>query len=584
MHSIIMDITGYSWDFGGRPGLESNGMGLPVLLGGIDGTTVTERSYEPGVGTVFIQERLAQSAAWHVARHDLDPDRSGDALMLKYVTLDDTPTRNPKAFEDQIRSLYLQATGYPLAEEAAEVRFSTLWRRPPVEGSSEAAWAGVISAVLRTSRPDLLRPRSPSCPEALRTLQPACAACHAGTCSPTQQRQVPSPSRLVTADALARGERVHLLLRKRKLGHHVRVRSPPRQQPDRHGHGDPPAPSATSPAGGEDRPNVMRYFSAGPADGVVNGMDAHTVGHDSGRMMTMTGTSARTTRTGRRSSPLPLATTASPRGVQRPEHGGHLSGSVVRAGGGTLDLIDGSIVGASDAQPQAGHPIRQDRCLRLRAGIPVRGQQGRAQGTGRERSAALLDNLDRAMEIEGRRFEAGLDDLGNSLLDQAVKASELMRLGLSRTAMISIPGAWDCHGGVEVNAPQFESFFGALDALMDHLAITPGQSTRWLIDEVVVVALSEFGRTPLWNGAGGKDHWPFTSALVAGSGVRGGRTYGGTDDGLIGLKTDFRSGSPSDTGDMLGTENLGVALLKLGGVDPGRFLPGIQSFDAILRG
>jgi hypothetical protein len=35
---------------------------------------------------------------------------------------------------------------------------------------------------------------------------------------------------------------------------------------------------------------------------------------------------------------------------------------------------------------------------------------------------------------------------------------------------------------------------------------------------------------------------------------------------------------------MLGTENLGVALLKLGGVDPDRFLPGIQSFDAILRG
>ena len=126
-------------------------MGLPVLLGGIDGTTVTERSYEPGVGTVFIQERLAQSAAWHVARHDLDPDRSGDALMLKYVTLEDTPTRNPKAFEDQIRSLYLQATGYPLAEEAAEVHnLNTLWRQlHSVEGSSEAAWAGVISAVLR---------------------------------------------------------------------------------------------------------------------------------------------------------------------------------------------------------------------------------------------------------------------------------------------------------------------------------------------------------------------------------------------------------------------------------------------------
>lgn len=151
MHSIIEDITGYSWDFGGRPGLESNGMGLPVLLGGIDGTTVTKRSYEPGVGTVFIQERLAQSAGWHVARHDLDPDRDGDAIMLKYVTADDTPDTAKKAFEDQVRSLYVQTTGYPLADQAAEVHnLITLWRQlHSVEGSSEAAWAGVVSAVLR---------------------------------------------------------------------------------------------------------------------------------------------------------------------------------------------------------------------------------------------------------------------------------------------------------------------------------------------------------------------------------------------------------------------------------------------------
>jgi hypothetical protein len=151
MHTIIEDITGYSWEFGGRPGLESNGMGLPVLAGGIDGDTVTKRSYDPGVGTVFVQERLAQSAGWAVARHDLDPDREGDALMLKYVTAGDTPSSAKTAFEDQVRALYLQSTGYALADEAAEVHnLITLWRQlHSVEGSSEAAWAGVISAVLR---------------------------------------------------------------------------------------------------------------------------------------------------------------------------------------------------------------------------------------------------------------------------------------------------------------------------------------------------------------------------------------------------------------------------------------------------
>jgi hypothetical protein len=113
--------------------------------------TITSRSYEPGVGTVFIQERLAQSAGWSVARHDLDPDREGDAVMLRYVTADDTPTMSRKAFENQIDALYLQVTGYPLAEDAAETHnLITLWRQlHSVEGSSEAAWAGVISAVLR---------------------------------------------------------------------------------------------------------------------------------------------------------------------------------------------------------------------------------------------------------------------------------------------------------------------------------------------------------------------------------------------------------------------------------------------------
>ncbi len=151
LHSIIADLTGYRWTFGGTPGLQSNGMGLPVLLGGIDGDTVTNRSYEPSVGAVFIQERLAQSAAWAVVQHDLDPAREGEATLLRYVTAVDTPDSAPKAFQSQVRDLYLRVTGFPLPDEAAEVHnLITLWRQLySVEGSSEAAWAGVVSAVLR---------------------------------------------------------------------------------------------------------------------------------------------------------------------------------------------------------------------------------------------------------------------------------------------------------------------------------------------------------------------------------------------------------------------------------------------------
>jgi uncharacterized protein (DUF1501 family) len=149
--------------------------------------------------------------------------------------------------------------------------------------------------------------------------------------------------------------------------------------------------------------------------------------------------------------------------------------------------------------------------------------------------------------------------------------------------MVGIPGGWDTHGGNAPQEPQFNNFFEALDLLMEHLASTPGLSTPWQIDEVVVVALSEFGRTPLFNGAMGKDHWPYNSTLVVGSGVRGGRSLGATDGSLIGLPVDFRTGLASDVGDVLGSENVGAAILKLGGVDPASVLPGVQPFDALLR-
>lgn len=339
---------------------------------------------------------------------------------------------------------------------------------------------------------------------------------------------------------------------------------------------------------GEDRPMVSRFFERwGSLAAIVNGIDHHSVGHDSGRQMTMTGTSASSypdwptiiAANGRGEYPLPHVVFGGP------AYAGNLGGTLVRAGGGTLlDLIDGSISGYSDTPaPILATPADSmvDAFVHGRTADFDRARGGGSVPTG-GRTAALLANLERGMELEGRRFEAGLNDLGSGIAEQAIKASELMRLGLSRCAMIGIPGGWDCHGDYRVNAMQFDDFFDALDQLMEHLATTPGQASPWLIDEVVVVALSEFGRTPRWNGGPGKDHWPYGSCMVVGPGVNGGRTLGATDDGLIGMPISFTSGEARDTGQLLGSEHVGTALLKLAGLDPEQFLPGVQSFDALL--
>jgi hypothetical protein len=152
--SIVQDITGYRWTFDGVDGLRSNALGLPVLAGGIDSYFVTTRGYEPGVGTLFTQERLAWSAAYDVARHDLDVNRQDDARLLLYVTVQDRPETSAERIDAQIRHLYLAATGLPLAVDATEpAALTALWAEIwSVEGDATLAWAAVLSAVLRDPR------------------------------------------------------------------------------------------------------------------------------------------------------------------------------------------------------------------------------------------------------------------------------------------------------------------------------------------------------------------------------------------------------------------------------------------------
>ena len=97
---------------------------------------------------------------------------------------------------------------------------------------------------------------------------------------------------------------------------------------------------------------------------------------------------------------------------------------------------------------------------------------------------------------------------------------------------------WDYHSSIYdktrptnlyVSAARFDQAF---PALLEDLASTPGHAPgKSLLDETLVVASSEFGRTTYVNNAAGRDHYDqvFTSALVGG-GVKGQRIMGKTDD------------------------------------------------------
>jgi len=337
---------------------------------------------------------------------------------------------------------------------------------------------------------------------------------------------------------------------------------------------------------GDDRRSMDRFFARwGGRSCIARGVNVHSAGHEAGMQWMMTGTSASSTSdwptilaaNGSAEYPMPHLV------FSGPSYPGTFGAAVVRGGGGTLlGLIDGSFNGATD-KPAPVVPTPMDSIMDAFVYARAARFAAEQEGLGKRRSDDLVSNLERSFELEGRRFEAGLDDQGQTMLDQALMAVEVMRLGLSRCAIVGIPGGWDTHGGNQGVGPQLDSFFADLDELMAHLATTPGTIAPWLIDEVTVVCMSELGRTPKFNGAMGRDHWPYTSVLMTGGGVMGNRVIGSTDEGFIANATDFATGLPSASGDYLGTEHLGTALLKLGGLDPERYLPGVQPATAVLR-
>jgi hypothetical protein len=106
------------------------------------------------------------------------------------------------------------------------------------------------------------------------------------------------------------------------------------------------------------------------------------------------------------------------------------------------------------------------------------------------------------------------------------------RLAQAGVPMISVHfcrtpvGSWDTHSKhfsqmKESLCPIFDQAFAALVQDLDE---------RGLLDQTLVWANAEFGRTPQVNSAGGRDHWPWVYSLaLAGGGLARGVVYGASD-------------------------------------------------------
>ena len=119
-------------------------------------------------------------------------------------------------------------------------------------------------------------------------------------------------------------------------------------------------------------------------------------------------------------------------------------------------------------------------------------------------------------------------------------------------------GSWDTHSNNFTSmrnslGPTFDTAFSALIEDLEQ---------RGMLDETLVIATAEFGRTPAINRSSGRDHWPWVySVALAGAGVRAGTVYGASDDAAA-----YPTANPHDPRDLAAT------LYHLLGVPPGTML------------
>jgi uncharacterized protein (DUF1501 family) len=199
-------------------------------------------------------------------------------------------------------------------------------------------------------------------------------------------------------------------------------------------------------------------------------------------------------------------------------------------------------------------------------------------GTGTE----TFEAIDMLRKIDMSKFppENGADYPKSGLGQKMQQIGVMLKAGIGTEVLFVDCGGWDNHvneGGAQ----------GQLSNLLKDLGQSLAAFHQDLGDrmnDVVVVTMSEFGRTAKENGNRGTDHGHANCMFVMGGDVKGGRVYGkwpGLDDHQLNegrdlaLTTDFRA----VVGEIL-TKHLGVK--DLAPVFPG-FVADARKFDGLMR-
>jgi uncharacterized protein (DUF1501 family) len=148
---------------------------------------------------------------------------------------------------------------------------------------------------------------------------------------------------------------------------------------------------------------------------------------------------------------------------------------------------------------------------------------------------SATDALDLSQETAATQKMYGLDqDKTRSYGKRCLMARRLVERGVRFIQLFMAGQPWDTHSN---NTDGIRSCCGQTDQPI--AALLTDLKQRGLLDSTIVQWGGEFGRTPgaeqradnKSTGTEGRDHHPYGFSIwLAGGGVRGGQTYGATDD------------------------------------------------------
>ena len=132
----------------------------------------------------------------------------------------------------------------------------------------------------------------------------------------------------------------------------------------------------------------------------------------------------------------------------------------------------------------------------------------------------------------------------------ALLARRLIEAGVRLVSLFH--GGYDTHtDNDKTNRELYPEFDRAFSTLLHDMG------SRGLLENTLVLALGEFGRTPKINHSAGRDHWPGVfSIAAAGAGVPGGQVIGASDG---------MGAEPVDRA--VSVEDLGATVYKKLGID-----------------